>query len=112
MEKQLENFIASLYGLNATLKKMYETADIELLSDMNRIIANMHDLQAGSDIPALKAVDAQCKAIYSNFNMIVQVLRLDDRDKNPQETNKALNQFLGNIHAASVQIARQFGMID
>ena len=107
----LNAFVQQLFLLNQNLKKLFATGNIELLSETNGIIKEMHRLQAGSEEAALMAIDPDCKIIYGNFDMIVKVLRTTEDGVIDVGAQKAINKFLHNIDEAVVNIAKAFDLV-
>lgn len=104
-------FVKQLIDLNRSVAEIFKTGDITNLTRMNKIIKEMYRLQHASEDPALAVIDGECKIIYSNFDMIVAVLRTTEDGIIDKGAQKALNKFLHNIHEATVDIASTFGLI-
>ncbi len=104
-KQELDAFIGKLLSLNVTLKQLFESGNVRLFTQLNEVIKQMHAVQHGSEVPALLAVDDDCKIIYRNFDMIIAVLRSTEEGVIDAGAQGALNKLLHNIHQASVNIA-------
>ncbi len=109
--KEVLAFLEQLMKLNRALVEIFKTANVELFTDMNKTIKEMYRIQHGSEDPALKAIDEECKVIYMNFDMIISVLRTTEDGEIDKGAENALNKFLHNINEATVNIAAMFGLI-
>lgn len=110
MTQELQKFIEVLYALNQTMKKLFESGDVGLFTEMNGQIKEMYRLQHGNNDPIMQAIDIDCDIIYHNFDMIVAVLRTTEEGVIDRGAQTALNKFLHNIDDSVVSIASTLGV--
>ena len=106
-----ESFVRALYSLNRTMKQLFDSGNVALFTEMNAEIKTLYSMQHGSADPVLQAVDAECKIIYHNFDMIVAVLRTTENGVIDAGAQSAINKFLHNIDDSVVNIASVFGVV-
>ncbi len=109
--KQLNDFIAQLVRLNATMAELFRSGNVALFTEMNAAIKEMYRLQHGSTDRVLKTLDPECVPIYRNFDMIVEVLRTTEDGEIDKGAQGALNKFLHNIDESVVNIAVALGIV-
>lgn len=105
------DFLTQLIRLNATMKELFSSGNVQLFTEMNKTIKTMHDIQYGSEDAVLKALDPECVVIYENFDMIIKVLRTTEDGVIDEGAQKAINKFLHNIDEAVVNIAGAVGLV-
>lgn len=104
-------FIEQLVRLNGTMAELFKSGNLELFTEMNKAIKELHSIQHGSEDEVFKAIDPDCEVIYENFDMIIAVLRTTEEGVIDPGAQKALNKFLHNIDDAVVNIASQLGVV-
>lgn len=109
--KEVVAFAEQLVQLNATMKTLFESGNIELIGEMNKTVKEMHRIQYGSADTVMKAIEPECAVIYGNFDMMIAVLRTTEDGVIDSGAQTALNKFLHNIDEAVVNIAAAFGMV-
>lgn len=109
--KELISFIEQLVRLNGTMAELFKSGNVALFTEMNTAIKQMHRIQHGSEDKVLKALDIECEVIYSNFDMIIAVLRTTENGEIDAGAQGALNKFLHNIDEAVVNIASALGFV-
>ena len=109
--KEVVSFCEQLVRLNGTMKELFASGNVALFSEMNRAIKEMYALQHGSGEKAFAAVEAECRIVYENFDMLIAVLRTTENGVIDKGAQKALNHFVHNIDEAVVNIAAAFGII-
>ena len=105
------DFAKQLIELSRVIVDIFETSDLDELPSMNRIIKEMYRLQHGSEDVAMQTIDVEANVIYSNFDMLVQVLKTAESDSDLPSLQNAVNKFLHNINEAVVNIAAMFGLV-
>lgn len=108
---ELTQFVQYLVALNGTMKELFASGNIELFSEMNKTIKQMHRIQSSSKDKALMAIEPECNMIYANFDMVVKVLRTTEDGVIDEGAQRAINKFLHNIDEAVVNIAKAFGLV-
>lgn len=111
VSKDVYAFVEQLINLSKLTAEIFQTGNIALFTDMNKVVKEMHRLQNGSTEDALAAVDEDCQMIYSNFDMIIAVLRTTEEGIVDVGAQKAINKFLHNINSASLNIATAYGLV-
>ncbi len=106
LSQEQELFVRALFSLNQTMKKLFDSGNIGLFTEMNAEIKQIYDLQHTSADPVLRALDIECGVIYRNFDMIVAVLRTTENGEIDIGAQAALNKFLHNIDDSVVNIAK------
>ena len=101
----LQLFCEQLVRLNATMKELFEKGNIELFTEMNLAIKEMHRIEAASSDPAFASLHSDTEIIYKNFDMIIAVLRTTENGEIDEGAQVALNRLLHNIDTAVVNIA-------
>lgn len=105
------DFAKQLIELCRVIVDIFKTSDLDKLPSMNRIIKEMYRLQHGSEDVAMQTIDVEANVIYSNFDMLVQVLKTAESDSDLPSLQNAVNKFLHNINEAAVNIAAMFGLL-
>ena len=103
------DFAAQLIALSRVIVDIFKTNDLDRLPEMNRIIKEMYRLQHDSEDPAMQTIDVEANVIYTNFDMLVKVLKTAETDGDLPSLQNAVNKFLHNINEATVNIA-QYGV--
>lgn len=111
IDRRVLDFITNLFQLNQQIVEILNTSNLDLFTEMNKTIKQMFSLQHGSDLPEFVAVEEDCQVIYSNFDMIIRVLRTTEAGEIDRGAEKAINKFLHNIHEATVTVAKTFGLV-
>lgn len=104
-------FCGQLVRLNAAMKELFDSGNVELFAEMNAAIKEMYRIQHGSEDAALAAAEEDCNVIYQNFDMIVAVLRTTENGEIDAGAQKAINKFLHNIDAAVLNVAAVYGLV-
>lgn len=105
------DFAAQLVELSRVIVDIFKSGSLERLPDMNRIVKEMHRLQHGSEDTAMQTIDVEANVIYSNFDMLVKVLKTAESDSDLPSLQSAVNIFLHNINEAAVNIAAMLGLL-
>lgn len=111
ISKEVQDFIDCLLELNRQIVGLFQTSDLTLFTKINKTIKEMYRIQNGSEEEALVAAEEECRIIYTNFDMIVKVLRTTENGEIDRGAETAINRFLHNIHEATVNIAAMYGLI-
>ena len=74
------DFAAQLIALSRVIVDIFKTNDLDKLPEMNRIIKEMYRLQHDSEDPAMQTIDVEANVIYTNFDMLVKVLKTAETD--------------------------------
>lgn len=109
--QEREAFVRALFSLNQTMKKLFESGNVGLFTEMNAEIKELYTLQHDGADPLLKELDAECGIIYRNFDMIVAVLRTTENGEIDRGAQSALNKLLHNIDDAVVNIASALELV-
>ena len=109
---ELLEFCTQLVRINAVLAELFKSGNVELIGELNAAVKALHKVQSGSSDPVLQALSEECKVIYVNSDMIVEVLRTTENGVIDGGAQRALNKFLHNIDEAVVTIAKALGMIE
>lgn len=109
--KEVIAFTEELVRLNGAMSELFGSGNVELFTEMNKAIKEMHRLQHGSADPVFQAIEPECAVIYRNFDMIIAILRTTDNGVIDKGAQTALNKFLHNIDEAVVNIAAAFGVV-
>ncbi len=104
-------FCAVLARLNAAMAKLFDSGDISHIGEINAAVKEMHRIQHASGDAVLQAVSEECKIIYVNSDLIVEVLRTTEDGVIDAGAQKALNKFLHNMDEAVVNIAGALGLV-
>lgn len=107
----LQQFCEQLVRLNATMKQLFDTGNIELFPEMNAAIKEMHRIQMTSKEPALASLNREGEIIYKNFDMIIAVLRTTEGGEIDGGAQTALNRLLHNIDSAVIEIAKALELV-
>lgn len=108
--KELVSFVEQLARLNGAMAKLFESGNVELFTEMNAAIKEMHRLQHGNEDKVMQALDPECVVIYGNFDMIISVLRTTEDGVIDKGAQGAINKFLHNIDEAVLNIAGALGV--
>ena len=109
--KELLEFCTQLVRINSAMSELFKSGNVELIGEINAAVKALHGVQSASSDPVLQAVSEECKVIYVNSDMIVEVLRTTEEGVIDAGAQKALNKFLHNIDEAVVNIASSIGIV-
>ena len=105
------DFAGKLIDLSRVIVEIFKTNNLDKLPEMNRIVKEMYRLQHGSEDPAMQTIDVEANVIYTNFDMLVKVLKTAETENDLESLQAAVNKFLHNINEATVNIAAMFGLV-
>ena len=105
------DFAGKLIDLSRVIAEIFKTNNLDKLPEMNSIIKEMYRLQHGSEDPAMQTIDVEANVIYTNFDMLVKVLKTAETENDLESLQAAVNKFLHNINEATVNIAAMFGLV-
>ena len=109
--KEVLEFCTQLVRINGAMAELFKSGNTQLFGEINAAVKALHAVQSGSSDPVLQAVNEECKIIYVNSDMIVEVLRTTEEGVIDAGAQRALNKFLHNIDEAVVNIASALGLI-
>ena len=109
--KDLLEFCAQLVRINGAMAELFQSGNVALFGEINAAVKALHAVQHESSDPVLQAVSEECKIIYVNSDMIVEVLRTTEDGVIDTGAQKALNKFLHNIDDAVVNIAKALDLV-
>ncbi len=109
----LKSFIDNLVKLGSQLSKIFKegTMSIRSLEEMNVSVEGLRAAQKEGGVDEITLVEEDLKAIYYNFNAIVQMIESQESRFMDNTTMKAVNTFLRNVNAAVVNIATVYGLV-
>ena len=110
--KELLEFCTQLVRINGVMAELFSSGNVQLIGELNAAVKALHTVQSASNDPVLQAVNEECKIIYVNSDMIVEVLRTTEEGVIDAGAQTALNKFLHNIDEAVVNIATALGLIE
>ena len=105
------DFAGKLIDLSRVIVEIFKTNNLDKLPEMNSIIKEMYRLQHGSEDVAMQTIDVEANVIYTNFDMLVKVLKTAETENDLESLQAAVNKFLHNINEATVNIAAMFGLV-
>ena len=109
--KEVLEFCTQLVRINGAMAELFKSGNISLIGEINAAVKALHAVQSASHDPVLNALSEECKVIYVNSDMIVEVLRTTEDGVIDAGAQKALNKFLHNIDEAVINIAKALGLI-